>query len=185
MDTNFQTSDIRNINDTKREVQQFLDKFRTPPKRGEVRAFKCQNIEYTPRFPNQHTFIERTLTILVNQYQKNFIKFIGESLKRWEHEPDGLRHVAFDLYLLTYSNIELDETVRLLNSKENQKEHYSRWARTRRFGYKRLWAALRDYRKATNYLALVQQGLCRHSVKKKVNTSTRFGRQKVTSALLS
>ncbi|MEM2100229.1 MAG: hypothetical protein QXP45_02705 [Thermoproteota archaeon] len=65
--------------------------------------------------------------------------------------------MAFDLYLLTYSNIELDKTVRPLNSKEKQKEHYSRWWR---FRYKRLWAALRDYRKATNYLALVQQGLC-------------------------
>lgn len=152
---NFQTSE--NINDTKQKIRIFLDNFRRGQlKSGEVRAFRYGELEYTPRFPNQHDLIERTLTILAYHYKKDFLKFIGESIKRWGQNPEGLRHVAFDLYLLTYSPLNLNNTVELLMNQDKKETLYSEWDR---FGYKRLWAALRDYRKATNYLELFQQGL--------------------------
>jgi len=154
--TNFQS---KTINDTKRKVRDFLDDFKTGrPKAGKVRTFKYGNIKYTPRYPDQHTFIERTLIILADQYEKDFIKFIGESIKRWEQDHQGLYHVAFDLYLLTYSKLDLNITVKSLNNKKRHETLYSKWDR---FGYKRLWAALRDYRKARNYLQLTRQGLCK------------------------
>lgn len=154
--TNFQS---KSINDTKRKVRVFLDNFKTGRQKvGKVRTFKYGNIEYTPRYPDQHTFIERTLTILADQYEKDFIKFIGESIRRWKQNPQGLRHVAFDLYLLTYSKLDLNKTVESLKNEKRHETLYSEW---NRFGYKRLWAALRDYRKARNYLELVQQGLCK------------------------
>jgi hypothetical protein len=154
--TNFHSS---SINVTEREVRDFLDNFKTGhPRVGKVRTFKYENIQYTPRYPDQHTFIERTLTILADQYEKDFIKFIGKSIKRWEQNPQGLHHVAFDLYLLTYSKLDLNKTVESLKDRKRQETLYSEWDR---FGYKRLWAALRDYRKGRNYLELVQQGLCK------------------------
>lgn len=154
--TNFQS---KSINDTERKVRDFLDNFKTGrPKVGKVRTFKYGDIEYTPRYPDQHTFIERTLTILADQYEKDFIKFIGENIKRWKQDPQGLYHVAFDLYLLTYSKLDLNKTVESLKNKKRHETLYSEWDR---FGYKRLWAALRDYRKARNYLELIRQGLCK------------------------
>lgn len=150
---NFQTS--KGIKVTKLGIQHFLNDFRTDPESKKVRTFRYGELEYTPRYPNQHDFIERVLTILAYQYGRDFIRFMGESIRRWEQSPEGLRRVAHDLYLLTYSPLDLDKTVDLLIDKDQQEVAYSDW---NRFGYKRLWAALRDYRKMRSYLKLVKQG---------------------------
>ena len=55
---------FRQIADTKREVSIFLDKFRMKQEKGKVPPFVYRDTRYAPRFPNQHIFIERTLTIL-------------------------------------------------------------------------------------------------------------------------
>jgi hypothetical protein len=145
----------KNIIDSERKVRDFLDRFRKGrPVPGKVRTFKWGETEYTPRYPDQHMFIERTLTVLADQYEKNFVKFIGESIRRWKHNPDGLHHVAFELYMLTYSKENLDKTTEAF--KNAQEPLYSKWDP---FRYKRLWAALRDYRKAKNYLQLINVGL--------------------------
>lgn len=148
----------QDVADTKQEVSTFLDKFRGPKEKKKVRPFVCKDTKpYAPRFPNQHNFIERTLTILLDRFDRNFMKFIGESIEQWSQDPNGLRHVAYDLYLLTYSDYPLDKTMELFDGNRNGKaEKYEKW---RRFGYKRLWAALRDYRKAESYIHLFQEGL--------------------------
>ena len=47
-----------NISDTEHKVRDFLENFKTGRTvAGKVRSFKCRQIEYTPRFPNQHDFI--------------------------------------------------------------------------------------------------------------------------------
>ncbi len=153
--TDFQN--CTNIENTKREIQHFLDDFRPDPiKEGKVKPFIIGDLKYTPRYSRQHDCIERVLTILAYQYEKNFIKFIGESIKRWEQNPEGLRYLAHDLYLLTYSRrLNLSKTSEALVNKEKQKSLYSNW---NRFGYKRLWAGLRDYRKMRSFLKFIDQG---------------------------
>jgi hypothetical protein len=153
--TDFQTH--KDVNVMEREIRHFLDGYRPAHLEAKkVRPFQSRNAKYTPRFPDQHGFIERTLTILTDRYESDFIRFLGEGIKKWGQNPEGLRHLAFELYLLTYSNINLKKTVELLDKRNMQEKLYVEWDR---FGYKRLWAALRDYRKARSYLALIRQGL--------------------------
>jgi hypothetical protein len=145
---------FKDIDSAKLRIQEFLDKFRVGQLMpGQVRTFAFSDLKYTPRYPNQHGLIERTLTILTYQYERDFIKFLGESIKRWEQNSEGLSCLARDLFLLTYSPLDLNKTVDLLNE-DGQKAEYPNW---NRFGYKRLWAALRDYRKMTSYLELIEQ----------------------------
>lgn len=148
---------FRQIADTKREVSIFLDKFRMKQEKGKVPPFVYRDTRYAPRFPNQHIFIERTLTILAHRFDRNLMRFIGESIERWRQYPDGLRRVAHDLYLLTYSDFPLGYTIKLLEGNANGRDkEYADW---RRFRYKRLWASLRDYVKAKSYVHLFQEAL--------------------------
>lgn len=65
---------------------------------------------------------ERTLTVLADKYEKDFVKFLGESIKKWKQNPHGLRHVAFDLYMLTYRKYDLYKTAEFFKS--NTQEPY-------------------------------------------------------------
>lgn len=150
-DYNFHISN--DVSETQCRVLEFLDNFRAKQQPRKVRAFKYEEIEYRPRFPNQHNFIERTLTVPAHSFDRNFMKFIGESIKKWSNKRDGLHNVARDLYFLTYSDYSLERTVKLFENEETQYPHWNH------FGYKRLWAALRDYRKSKSYLQLFHQGL--------------------------
>jgi len=147
---NFQASG--DVHQTLCHVQRFLDAFREEQQTGKVRAFRCRDIKYTPRFPNQHDFIERTLTLLAHDFSKNFVRFMVESIHAWSAAQDGLGNVARDLYFLTYSKHPLEESVRLFKNRAN----YPPW---KRFGNKRVWASLRDYRKSPIHLELFHQGL--------------------------
>lgn len=151
----FSTHDFdlsEDIADTRCEVTEFLDTFRGEQEPKKVRPFLHGEIEYRPRFPNQHNSIERTLTILAHRFDRNFVKFTGESIKKWSHSRRGMHYVARDLFFLTYSDYPLQRTLELFDGDAD----YPRWEHYR---YKRLWAAVRDYRKARNYLHLFHQGL--------------------------
>lgn len=153
---NFHT--YEDVMHTQHEVIDFLDNFRGEKKPHKVRPFLYEEMKYRPRFPNQHRFIERTLTILTHSFDRNFVKFIGESIKKWSGDSYGLQRVARDLYFLTYSNYPLEKTLELFDDdpQSNQPLKYTKWVP---YGYKRLWAALRDYRKARSYLSLLHRGL--------------------------
>lgn len=115
-------------------------------------------------FPADVKSIWRTLIILLD-YDKNIIKFMTENVEKWSKDEFTTR-LAFRLYLLSYKDIggklkkrdvlELLETPRkgeeevqsirdILCEKSKFEESYKVWKSKR--WHKRLWAALRDYKK--------------------------------------
>jgi hypothetical protein len=140
------------IFETQREVKSFLDEYREKDRTRKVRTFHYGANKYTPRFPNQHDFIERTLTILAHDFNKNFVNFVARSIQKWSMDHDGLGNVARDLYFLTYSKHKLEETIALFRGEAN----YPQW---NRFGNKRVWTSLRDYRKSPKHLELLEKAL--------------------------
>ena len=123
-------------------------------------------------YPADVKSIWRTLVILLDKrYEKNIIRFMTEKISEWGTE-NFCSKVAFRLYLLSYSDIgkpNKDEVKELLNGgkrgedelknkiKEAKailknsrmfKEEYKKWfGSDQRWHSKRLWAALRDYKK--------------------------------------
>jgi len=141
-----------NVDQTQQEVVKLIDTYRGKQEPKKVRPFRFEKIEYRPRFPNQHIFIDRTLTILAHSFNRDFMKFVGESIKRHNGKDNGLKNVALDLYFLTYSDCPMEETLRFF-------ENSMPYPALDNFGHKRLWAALRDYRKSKKYLQLFRDGL--------------------------
>jgi len=108
--------------------------------------------------------IWRTLVVLLD-YDKNIVTFMTENVEKWSKDEFTTR-LAFRLYLLSYKDIggklnksdvlELLETPRkseeevqsirdILCEKSKFEEGYKVWKSKR--WHKRLWAALRDYKK--------------------------------------
>lgn len=149
---NTKSRNSENVSQTRIRVKKFLDTFKGERPPDKVQPFRCNDIEYAPRYSNQHKFIERTLTVLAQSFDGDLMKFLGKSIQESVDKSDGLQRVARDLYFLTYSDFSINRTIALFNGSLD----YPNW---RVFGYKRLWAALRDYRKSTKYLNVFGQGL--------------------------
>ena len=122
-------------------------------------------------YPADVKSIWRTLVILLDEsYQKNIIRFMTEKLSEWGTE-NFCSKVAFRLYLLSYSDIgnpnkekvkellnggkrdegelntKMEEAKAILKNSNTFKDEYEKWFGSDQRWRKRLWAALRDYKK--------------------------------------
>jgi hypothetical protein len=139
-----------------RAVDEFLESYRTPVAQGEkMRGWPCpvdddvpdRSRPYRSRYPDDDTSIYRTLKLLAH---------LGWSLDNWLKElihdlagqGDALRRMAQRLDILTYRlSIPEDEALSLLSNEEELAKDFLRWNPRAHADRKRLWAALRDYRK--------------------------------------
>jgi len=91
--------------------------------------------------------IKRTLLIL-NDYDRNLLKFIATQIDRFRDKEDVIRRIACNLFILTYeTKNDIDETKDLLADEKKFEEYYTKWRKSRTQNKKRLWAAFRDYLK--------------------------------------
>lgn len=111
-------------------------------------SIKGRSITYAPRYGVDVKSINRTLTILL-AYNKNFADLIGEQILLWKDDGESLVHVVCALDLPTYRHeISISEALKILRSKNEFQTYFKEWEETKTKGHKRLWAALRDYRKS-------------------------------------
>lgn len=118
-------------------------------------------------FPADLESIKRTLILLLN-YDKDIINFMTRKLSKWENKyPDNFcPRIAFSLYLLSYKyvgslarkkdlreqnennlNEKMEEVKDILNDDEKFIEEFKKWYDGSERWHKRVWAALRDYKK--------------------------------------
>ena len=132
---------------SKNSVNNFLDQYRKMNSKKTIKPYIYEDIEYASRYGADDKSINRTLTLLFH-YEKNIVNFIEDQINIWLNEKEPLVNVAYSLDLLTYrNNISIDKANNILHSEELFKKGLSYWKKTRTSGHKRLWAALRDYRK--------------------------------------
>ena len=135
-------------------------------KMGKFQSKKKNDIIYAPRYPRDMYSILRTLFIL-RDYDKSLFNYLNIHEGFWRGGTDPLGRMAFLLYLLTYSDTE--KSYKTLNEKnihnfkkrmEAEKSsfltvltdfssNFETWNKSKRFGNKRLWAAIRDNLKFT------------------------------------
>jgi len=131
-------------------VGQFLDDHQTEGK-GKLPAYYAtyggKEVAYAPRFGADAKSIERTLTILCH-YERSLATFVSDFISRFRDQNQGLKRLAHCLDLLSYRlELSIDEARSLLGSEDGLTRHFRDWSRRSTQGHKRLWAALRDYRK--------------------------------------
>ncbi|MCD6542061.1 MAG: hypothetical protein J7K38_01895 [Thermoplasmata archaeon] len=114
--------------------------------------FEYEGRIYTPRFPKKDKeCIQRTLEILDESelvfggQRRNIVAFILHIIERFKnkHTDELLQRVACALYLLTYDAKGKD----ILKDDEKFEKKFDKFKRSITNGKKRLWAALRDYKK--------------------------------------
>lgn len=141
-----------------------------PEKRKKIDKFVSReknNVEYAVRFQADLYSIAQTLVVLLEP-QKNLIKFISKHSKLWANKPNSIVRMAFLLYRLSYNIPEARElkTFKSLGGgneeillkrlkgysiEEGFNREFRRWNISKKFYYKRLWAALRDYIKLDDF----------------------------------
>jgi len=131
-------------------VGRFLEERQTSGK-GKLPAYYAtdgdKEVAYAPRFGADARSIERALTILEN-YDRSVVAFISHFISRFRDEPQGLSRLAHCLDLLTYRlDVAIEEAHSLLDSEDRLSTRFEKWNKRSTEGHKRLWAALRDYRK--------------------------------------
>lgn len=116
-------------------------------------------------FPADLESIKRTLILLL-EYDKDIIGFITRKLPEWKKKyPEKFcARIAFSLYLLSYKNVgsfaksekwrrkkqdelnkEMEDVKDTLSDNDKFEKQFERWYGQR--WHKRIWAALRDYKK--------------------------------------
>lgn len=104
-------------------------------------------VTYTPRFGDDQKSVERTLTILAD-YDRSLVQFISHFVSRLRGQDQALKRVAHALDILSYRlELSIERARWLLDSKDRLSAHFQTWRRSSTRRHKRLWAALRDYRK--------------------------------------
>ncbi|MFQ5878948.1 MAG: hypothetical protein ACE5IZ_02075 [Dehalococcoidia bacterium] len=133
------------------KVNEFLESYREQDRSsGKMRAWRQPNGGeplYRCRFPTDEESIYRTLKLLA-RLEWSFADYLKHLIDRFRSEPKGLRRIAHCLDILTYRiRMPEDEAFRLLQSEKALADNFARWDKSAYKGHKRLWAALRDYRK--------------------------------------
>ena len=132
-------------------VHDFLHSYRAPALRGKKmpgwRLPEKERPTYTARYPADDASICRTLRLLAH-LGWSLADYLGELIHRLHAYPDALRRVAQRLDILTYRlEVPEEQALNLLKSEEALADDFVQWDRQAHIGRKRLWAALRDYRK--------------------------------------
>jgi hypothetical protein len=133
------------------KVEEFLDAYRAPAARGrKMRPWSVpgdDDTRYTARYEADDDSIRRTLWLLAN-LGWSFVDYLAELIHRFRAHRDALRRVAHCLDMVTYRlEVPIEQALSLLKDDATLAAHFSRWNRSAHAGHKRLWAALRDYRK--------------------------------------
>lgn len=131
-------------------VRQFLEEHQIEGK-GKLPAYYAtcegEEVSYTPRFGADERSIERTLTILLD-YDRSLATFLSHFISRFRGQRQGLKRLAHCLDLLSYRlEVPIEEARSLVDSEDVRSKHFQNWSKRSTQGHKRLWAALRDYRK--------------------------------------
>ena len=132
-------------------IDDFLQSYRAPAASGKkMRGWRLPEEEgpaYSARYPADDTSICRTLRLLAH-LGWSLADYLGELIHRLHAYPDALRRVAQRLDILTYRlEVPEEQALNLLKSEEALADDFVQWDRQAHIGRKRLWAALRDYRK--------------------------------------
>jgi len=143
-------ADYRRVIASPAPVHEFLQRHQTAGKR-ELPAYHAEaggrEVSYAPRYGADHESIERTLDLLCD-YGGNLSTFISHFIARFDSQADGLQRLAHSLDVLSYRReIPVDEARSLLRSDADLAWDFRTWRRSTTEHHKRLWAALRDYRK--------------------------------------
>jgi len=132
-------------------VDEFIESYRAPPasgqKMGGWRLPAHDDAPYKSRFPDDDASIYRTLNLLAHLGWSlgSWLKKLIDDLAGKEH---ALRRIAQRLDILTYRlSISKDEALTLLGNEKELETDFVQWNPQAHVGRKRLWAALRDYRK--------------------------------------
>jgi len=150
---------VRNYCEQKISAKELIEKcFKEYDKnKGKFKTFNSE-LEFSSRFPRvdkEHIF--QTLKILESfevelagkKFTRNLVAFILHFIKDKE---DCLRKVACALYLLTYKlddgkKANPQEILEILNDNNKFSKEVQKFKKKATEGKKRLWAALRDYKK--------------------------------------
>jgi len=118
-------------------------------------------------FPADLESIKRTLIFLLD-YDKDMINFMTRRLSEWKikYLGDFCPRIAFSLYLLSYKDVgslarkkelreqnqdklnkKMEEAGDILSDDDKFEEEFKKWYRGDERWHKRIWAALRDYKK--------------------------------------
>lgn len=134
-----------------RAVDQFLESYRAPAApEQKMRGWRLpekENPAYSARYPADDASICRTLRLLAH-LGWSLVDYLGELIHRLHAQPHALRRLVHRLDILTYRlEIPEEQAVNLLKSEEALAAHFGQWNRRAHERRKRLWAAVRDYRK--------------------------------------
>jgi len=132
-------------------VDEFLESHRAPVARGgKMRGWRLpvhDDDAYRSRYRADDDSIYRTLRLLAH-LGWSLVDYLRELIHELAAQQDGLRRIAHRLDILTYRlNIPEHRAERLLKSQEALADDFVQWNPQAHVGRKRLWAALRDYRK--------------------------------------
>jgi hypothetical protein len=102
---------------------------------------------YRSRYQADDDSIYRTLRLLAH-LGWSLVEYLRELIHELGAQQDALRRIAQRLDILTYRlSIPEDQALTLLSDEEALAKDFQRWNPQAHAGRKRLWAALRDYRK--------------------------------------
>jgi hypothetical protein len=135
---------------TTAEVKALLGRHAAVPAGGKVPQFsepRSREKPFAPRYQSDYDAVERTLVLLLD-HDKSLVSLVRRWSTALAGHDDALYRLAHVLYVLTYnSRISVEVARGLLLDGRRLTLDYEGWrTRPERF-VKRLWAALRDYRK--------------------------------------
>jgi len=133
-------------------VQQILERHYENYQNGRYR-FKSQNndITFASRYiSDDYQSIKQTLEVL-NEYDRNIIRYIVSIMRRYENREDLLLRVACALHLLTYQldnrQANPDRIINIINDDQEFENKLKYFKQTSTKAKKRLWCCIRDYKK--------------------------------------
>jgi hypothetical protein len=137
-------------------------------------------------YPADLESIRRTLILLLD-YDKNIINFMTRKLSDWKsnYPENFIPRIAFSLYLLSYKDVgakartkDLKEKSRdilneimnkaksILDNNDDFEKEFKDWYHGDKRWHKRVWAALRDYKKYEQLFNVFMKGIKSEDIQK-------------------
>jgi hypothetical protein len=131
--------------------QQIIEKYYEKYNKVQFRFKSSDNTTFASRYvTDDYQNILNTLEVL-NYYERDFISFILNIIKRFKDKEDLLIRIACSLHLLTYQldgkKANSEETLRILNDEQEYEKKLEYFKKNATLRKKRLWCCIRDYKK--------------------------------------